>query len=552
MSESPCVIYAAKSTKDERGSIPTQHADCRAAAEAEGQTVVGEYKDENASAFKGNRGGDLALAKEHAIRIGAQFWVQHSDRVARGDGITADHLAEVWFALRRHGVRMRSVQDDHNLEDAIRVVLIGERNNEDSKRKAQSVADGLKRRAELRGKTSGGPRPYGYRWHSWLDGSGKRQSELLQVPAEVPVVQRIFDEYLAGRSQKAIALHLNRDGIPSSTNTGWIQATIRKMIANPIYCGSIRHKGEIYQGAHEGIVSQETWEAAQRVASANALRPNNGGGRHPKGNHLFTKGLLRCRCGEAMAPRTSPRAGQTYEVYQCLGRYKDVASCEQLPVRRDLIDTAMMLELDRVYLDLQATRERYAARKQADAGLAAETLRHAHSEALKASERLRRVQRAFQDGYLEPADYAEQRGTLTAEREAAEAAVALAEQRVECTSDEDVTDEFLDRLREVRAAVLGGLDRAPDLNALRRLLRDLFEAVVYWPADRWGEALVIPGTSEGCNVGAHMPAGSAVLVPALKRGAIAGYDGDPLGTQPNVRRAPLDLPAVSEAAGLGR
>jgi hypothetical protein len=94
------VLYAAKSTADERGSIPTQLEDCRAAAEAEGRKTAVEYSDEAASAFKGNRGEGLARAKEHAVAIAAEdrdveIWVQHSDRLARLDGITADHLAEI-------------------------------------------------------------------------------------------------------------------------------------------------------------------------------------------------------------------------------------------------------------------------------------------------------------------------------------------------------------------------------------------------------------------------------------------------------------------------
>ena len=97
------VLYAAKSTADERGSILTQLADCRAAAEAEDREVIAEHHDEAAAAFKGNRGAGLTRAKDAAIKAGAELWVQHSDRLARGDGITADHLAEVWFALRRHG-----------------------------------------------------------------------------------------------------------------------------------------------------------------------------------------------------------------------------------------------------------------------------------------------------------------------------------------------------------------------------------------------------------------------------------------------------------------
>ena len=159
-SASVAVIYAAKSTKDDRGSIPTQLTDGRAAAEADGREVVAEFSDEAASAFKANRGEGLAQAKERALALAAEeraveISVQHSDRLARGDGIEADHLAEVWFALRRHGVRLRSAQDDGNLDDAIRVVLIGERNYEDSARKAAAVAVGMRRAAD-RGEPPGG------------------------------------------------------------------------------------------------------------------------------------------------------------------------------------------------------------------------------------------------------------------------------------------------------------------------------------------------------------------------------------------------------------
>ena len=56
------VAYAAKSTADEHGSIPTQLADCRPLAEREGFEVLYEYQDESASAYSGDRGPGLAAA----------------------------------------------------------------------------------------------------------------------------------------------------------------------------------------------------------------------------------------------------------------------------------------------------------------------------------------------------------------------------------------------------------------------------------------------------------------------------------------------------------
>lgn len=70
---SAAALYAAKNTADERGSIPTQLADCRAAAEAEGREIVGQFSDEAASAYKGNRGSGLTAAKDAAIEAGAEL-----------------------------------------------------------------------------------------------------------------------------------------------------------------------------------------------------------------------------------------------------------------------------------------------------------------------------------------------------------------------------------------------------------------------------------------------------------------------------------------------
>ena len=221
----PAVIYAAKSTEDERGSIPTQLADARTAAEAAGRLVAGEYSDEAASAFHGNRGAGLAAAKDHAIRLAAEhgtaeLWMQHSDRVARGDGIEANHLAEVYFSLRRASVRLRSVQDDSNLEDAIRVVLIGERNHEDSKRKSAAVAAGMRRRKAKGLHNVGGPGKYGY--DVVRDEFGRPAPVPLKINVrEARVVRRIFDDLAKGISQKQLARDLNDDGLaPSAAASG--------------------------------------------------------------------------------------------------------------------------------------------------------------------------------------------------------------------------------------------------------------------------------------------------------------------------------------------
>jgi DNA invertase Pin-like site-specific DNA recombinase len=90
------VMYAAKSTKDKHGSNPTQLQQGRERAELEGWPVLGEFSDEDATAYHGNRGDGLAQAMAACEQAAGEvaLIVQHSDRLARGNGKDARHLVE--------------------------------------------------------------------------------------------------------------------------------------------------------------------------------------------------------------------------------------------------------------------------------------------------------------------------------------------------------------------------------------------------------------------------------------------------------------------------
>jgi len=130
----PAVIYAAKSTEDKRGSIPTQLEDCRALASREGWVVVDELQDEGFSAYSGNRGPGLEGAKELAVAAAMEHGkcilvAQHSDRLARGAGDApdaADHLIEIFYWASRHHVRLWTVEEGEL--DPIRAFMSGMRN----------------------------------------------------------------------------------------------------------------------------------------------------------------------------------------------------------------------------------------------------------------------------------------------------------------------------------------------------------------------------------------------------------------------------------------
>jgi hypothetical protein len=442
------------------------------------------------------------------------------DRFARGAGDrpgAAQSLGEIWRELRRKNVWLRTVEDDAEMRDEASVAAVGRRAHIDSARKSKAVKKGMRRRARDRGKLSGGPRALGSRWEG-----PHLQKRLVHVPEEVPVVERIFRDYIAGMSQMALAKALNADGVPTVKGSVWCQASVRRVLANPLYMGWLRHDGEVYRGEHEGIVSEELWREAEARRAATA-RTKGGGGRWPKGPHLLTKGLLRCgNCGHAMIPRTDPtRRGGHYETYICDGRRRNGPEfCSQLPVDRAPVDEALLGELTRKYIDLDETRARIEARIAADGARAADALAQAEREASAAQERYQRVQRAFQGGVIEAEDWAEQRPGLIAEREAAEAAVARAcEHGRELATAAPLLDaeaELLGRLADLRTAVLHGIGDTPNLDALRRLLHNLFSVVYYQPADRDHWSLHLRTSRE-----ALVPVGSAFLEPHLRGGGLA-------------------------------
>ena len=132
---------------------------------------------------------------------------------------------------------------------------------------------GLQRRAEQRGKLSGGLPPFGARWVG-----PKFEKTLEWIPDQVTVVREVFDSFVNGMSQRAIARALAERGIPTGNGGVWRQATVRHVLTNPVYVGKIRHLGEIYDGAQDAIITEGLFEAAQERIRAAARTTGHGGG----------------------------------------------------------------------------------------------------------------------------------------------------------------------------------------------------------------------------------------------------------------------------------
>jgi site-specific DNA recombinase len=401
--------------------------------------------------------------------------------------------------------------------------------------------------ARTRNGNAHGPTPYGYRRSEGDHG------DLVKNPAEATIVERLFRECLSGKSQRQMARDLNAEGIPPQRAAEWNQGTIGKLLQNPVYVGKVRINGETYNGLHEAIVDDETWAKAEQMRNATARTIGGGRGRKPTGGHLLTKGMLKCGyCGSAMIPVTKPThtPGSIYTVYSCFGRLqKGKDSCPQTPVQRTLIDGAVFDFFSREGLDHDGTKLAVLRAHRAKLDEFDTLRQHAEAEAHTAAERLARVRRHYQDGKLDPEDWAEQREQLTEEHDAAEAQVKQYEHKRETLfaeiSDIDAETAVLEELAAMRQLVTGeAQERSREgVDAFRAALLRLFSC------------FELRTDSHGFSFGIASPEGStewvsrdeARDVPTIKQ------DGRAMSLIPHVRNEALRLddvtfPALHRAA----
>lgn len=317
-------IYARFSTdlQNER-SIEDQLFLCRDYA-ARGELEVVETFDDRArsggSIF--GRDGLLRLMDRARDRAFDVVVVEALDRLSRD----MEDLAGIHKRLTFLGIEIRAVN-----EGVVNTVLIGLRGlvgqlyRDDN---AQKIRRGQAGR--VRNGLVGSGLTYGYA--TVPSEMGRR----VVVEAEVETVCRIFEEYVSGRTPRAIAHGLNKDRIPPPRGRVWNASTINGnaqrgsgILNNELYIGRIvwnrvrmlkdpdtgkrvsrpnpRNEWQIREVPELAIVSRELFEAARaRKQSCSRIAPH----RQRKPKYLLS-GLLRCSaCGAGMSTKGKDGSGR--------------------------------------------------------------------------------------------------------------------------------------------------------------------------------------------------------------------------------------------------
>ena len=246
-------------------------------------------------------------------------------RLSRGDLEDAGRLIKLFrysntFALTPE--RLYDIRDEFDREYFERELKRGNEYLEYTKR----VLMNGKLLAVSQGNYIASRPPYGYEKITITDGHKKCRT-LKEKKAEADIVRLIYDLYVnKNQGTQRICNHLEELGVKPPRGEHWSAGTLKDMLSNIHYIGKVRWNwrktisivsdseivktrprsriGEylIYDGKHEGIISEELFNAAQEKKGKNPRYPAKRKVRNPFASILF------CECGTSMSLRPFPNA----------------------------------------------------------------------------------------------------------------------------------------------------------------------------------------------------------------------------------------------------
>jgi len=382
--------------------------------------------------------------------------------------------------------------------------------------------------------------PFGYR---------RQDKRLVIDPREAEVVRRIYAEAADGHSQYEITKGLNADGVKTSNGKAWTQASIGRLLRRPVYYGAVTYKGEVVceDGDHEAIISREKWDEVARLRAERDKAPGSNRGRNPRAGHLLTRGILKCRCGYSLSPRTY-RSGKGKAVYECRGRKDNGPEfCPQEPIAQADIDVSVLEFFKSVALDVEATRSAWTEgmkRRVAEARGATESAERAEGEAAEA---FRRIRRDYKAGKLSAEDWTGFRDELAEEHKAAAAEVERLRERereIESASKlENAEEEVLRWLSGLQEAVAGPVKDATSIGAIRRALLRVFDRFELAVA---GETLIAPhqGHDPGIYLAQLINGEVLEIRTVVRAGLVEKFTAE--GAPLILKRVPMDRPTLAE------
>ena len=423
-----CAVYTRKSTDEgldkDFNTLDAQREACEAyiaSQKGEGWICLDDRYDDG-----GFSGGNLErpaltrlLADIEASKVDC-IVVYKVDRLSRSL-LDFARLVEV---LDAHNVSFVSVTQPINTADSAGRLMLNVLLSF-AQFERETIADRTRDKmsaARRKGKWTGGMPVLGYDIHP--DGG-----RLVVNEGEAEQVREIFRMYVRYKSLRAVCEELDhrkwrtkawttRKGALRG-GTAFTKSTLQRHLTNVTYTGKVNHRGQVYAGEHEAIISTRTFNRVQELIAENK-RSCGAKGRNKYG--FLLRGLVRCAaCDSAMSPSTARKGSRVYRYYVCCSAQKKgyrTCPCPSISAQKleDLIiDQIKAIGSDRA-LQRQVVKEARDVQAKQVAALTAERGRQ-ETKLAQVREEIAGLLRALAKGDVDGRSISDRLGELDARAE---------------------------------------------------------------------------------------------------------------------------------------
>jgi DNA invertase Pin-like site-specific DNA recombinase len=185
--------------------------------------------------------------------------------------------------------------------------------------------------SKRKGMWVGGTVPLGY---------DVKNRKLVVNATEAECAREIFRQYLRLGCVSRLRTYLESKRIRSKERTSqtgrktggaaYSRGALYNILQNRIYLGEIEHRGQVYQGEHDGIVPRELWERVQAQLRANNNAHQNG---LRAAMPSLLVGLLYDGRGNRFTPAHAVKNGKRYRYYVSQAAIQNPGSCHRGTVR---------------------------------------------------------------------------------------------------------------------------------------------------------------------------------------------------------------------------
>lgn len=233
----------------------------------------------------------------------------------------------------------------------------------------------------------GGYAPFGYnKIETYVD--GKKTYTFEENKDESPILQKMYQDYIDGRSLGEIARWLNDNHISTRKKKPWSMTCVSRMLKNPVY---VKANADVYNylaslgatmnnpiteyigkngcyvygnveerkgtkfnnletdyvslGLHEGLIEPSVWLNAQYIFGQKQGHSNLG-----SGSLSWLQGLVKCKCGYTYYVKRYKTKTQEHRYLYCRGRRNNVCTYPRnmLPVEKleKVVEEELLLRLE--------------------------------------------------------------------------------------------------------------------------------------------------------------------------------------------------------------